>query len=218
MSSTPPSLPAQFFRRPPSQPRQLPVDPEWKCQRDGACCKSVPEIRMTSEERTLFLRSLLDGVKTQWRETDDGMWALKAKPCPAYLFNECTVYENRPYECRRYGCLRPDVKTEPWTETGHMERFQTSRVARRMLTLMQNRAMRWAEKHGWGPLRIKEYELDKAVKEAAAKVQGLSSEPAYKRPFFTLPTALQELADQKAEIRRVFSGALRRIEAHRRKR
>jgi Fe-S-cluster containining protein len=87
----------------------------------------------------------------EFRDMGDGFVALKAKPCPLYVFKTCLVYEHRPYNCRRFACMRPDPKTEPFEADGGnlMARVKTSRVARRMAQTFQRRAQRWAVKHGW---------------------------------------------------------------------
>jgi hypothetical protein len=73
----------------------------------------------------------------------------------------CTVHAARPYNCRRFGCLRPDPGAEPfepeeWDPSrGKLgcvnlsERIAKSRVARRLYALIQRKAQRWALKHGW---------------------------------------------------------------------
>lgn len=83
------------------------------------------------------------------------MVALKAKPCPFFLFKECTVYESRPYNCRRFACMRPDPKTEPFQLNeadecvNFWERMAVSREVRRLAVLIQRKAQRWARAHGW---------------------------------------------------------------------
>lgn len=112
---------------------------------------------MTREERMALLPHVPDGVLTVWRDVNPTHVALKAHPCPFYLFKTCTVYEVRPYNCRRFGCMRPDPKTEPFEESpkGILgcanlgDRIRMSRVARRMGELMQRKAQRWARRHGW---------------------------------------------------------------------
>jgi Fe-S-cluster containining protein len=110
---------------------------------------------MTRQERIAVLQAAPEGVPSQWRDIDENLVALKAKPCPFYLFKECTVYESRPYNCRRFACMRPDPKAEPF-ELGEgdlcknfWERFAVSREVRRYAALIQRRAQRWALTHGW---------------------------------------------------------------------
>ena len=96
-----------------------------------------------------------------------GFWALRAGPCPFLEYPAglptCIVHEARPYNCRRFGCLRPDVKAEPLQmaplapvlKYGNIgcvnlrERLLQSRVARRIYGLLQRKGQRWALKHGW---------------------------------------------------------------------
>ena len=156
MSETPP-LPVGFYREP---PKARPVEPHWKCKRSGDCCSLPDEVVMTREERTAILPVIPLGIQTAWREIEGtNMVALKAQPCPFFIFKECVVYDVRPYNCRRFACLRPDPKTEPF-EFDHTpqkltgcknadDRFYTSRVAKRLLIQIQRKAQIWARKHGW---------------------------------------------------------------------
>lgn len=156
MSATPP-LPIGFYRE---KPKARPVDPHWKCHRSGDCCSIPVEVIMTREERTAILPKIPQGIRTEWRDVEGSqLVALKAHPCPFFIFGECLVYDVRPYNCRRFACMRPDPKTElfendlsPSTITGCRnadDRFYTSRVARRMLVQIQRKAMNWARAHGW---------------------------------------------------------------------
>lgn len=106
---------------------------------------------MTHEERLVLMRAIPQGLVTQWRPIDEMFVALKAGPCPLYAFKTCLVYAVRPFNCRRFGCMRPDVVAEPFEANGAnmMDRTNTSRVAWRMAKLMQRKAQRWARKHGW---------------------------------------------------------------------
>lgn len=109
---------------------------------------------MTHQERLQLMKSIPEGSKivTHWREINEKFVALKAQPCPFFIFQGCIVYANRPYNCRRFACMRPDVKAEPFEGDGKnnmMDRFQTSRVARRMLIRIQRKAQGWAHKYGW---------------------------------------------------------------------
>lgn len=138
----------------PMLPQPRPVDPAWKCQRDGACCTIPAEVVMTRQERFALLRAAPDTILSEWREIDEKFVALKAHPCPFYIFNECVVYDSRPYNCRRFACMRPDVKAEPVkTERDLLacveERIGVSRAALRLARLIQRRSQKWALKHEW---------------------------------------------------------------------
>lgn len=132
-------------------PAERAVDPNWKCQRDGACCTDIEEVVMTKEEAALLVHRAPPTITMQFRDAGDNFVAMKAGPCPLYAFEQCLVYEVRPYNCRRFVCLRPHPKTEPFEGGKCMtERVEKSRVAARMATLIQRRAQKWARKHGWG--------------------------------------------------------------------
>lgn len=91
-------------------------------------------------------------ITMNFRPTEDPKFvAMQAGPCPLFVFNGCLVYEHRPYNCRRFACMRPDVKAEPFEVDGSnlLDRVKTSRVARRLATQIQRKARRWADKHGW---------------------------------------------------------------------
>jgi Fe-S-cluster containining protein len=135
----------------PMLPKPRPVDPQWQCHRSGDCCSIPVEVAMTKEEMVQIVHHAPPTIKMEFRDMGDGFVALKAKPCPLYVFKTCLVYEHRPYNCRRFACMRPDPKTEPFEADGGnlMARVKTSRVARRMAQTFQRRAQRWAVKHGW---------------------------------------------------------------------
>lgn len=131
----------------------LPVDPWWTCQRTGECCQKVAEVVMTTEEmRTLVLHAP-PTIQMEFRPRGDGFVAMRAAPCPLHIFGDCTVYEHRPYNCRRFGCMRPFPKEEPFDPGGGnmMIRVANARPARRLAERMQKKAQAWAVKHGWGP-------------------------------------------------------------------
>ncbi len=131
-------------------PTPRPVDPHWRCQRSGDCCTQPAEVVMTTREAAVLMRAAPD-VAVEFRKERDGFVALKAQPCPFYADHRCTVYEVRPYACRRFGCMRLDVTAEPFEADGGnlRDRVQTSRVAWRLAKKMQRQAQPWARKMGW---------------------------------------------------------------------
>lgn len=133
-------------------PVYRPVDPAWTCQRSGDCCTIPGEVVMTKTEATRLVFHAPPTIKLEFRPVDDQFVAMKAGPCPLYVFKTCLVYDNRPYNCRRFACMRPDVNAEPFEADGSnlMDRVKTSRVARRMAEQFQRKAQRWARKMGWG--------------------------------------------------------------------
>lgn len=105
---------------------------------------------MTKEEAAAIVHAAPSEIQMSFRPVDNGMVALKALPCPLFAFNRCLVYAVRPFNCRRYVCLRPDVKAEPFDgDRNMMDRVKTSRVARRIAERHQRKAQRWARTHGW---------------------------------------------------------------------
>ena len=116
---------------------------------------------MTNEERQViedYIGPEKAATLTWIDWPEHGLIALKAGPCPLLNGNLCSVHPVKPYNCRRWGCFRPDTKTEP-LETDHgflgspstRERFYASRGVRRQLQQMQRKAQRWALAHGWNP-------------------------------------------------------------------
>lgn len=135
------------------QPR--PVEEGWKCKQSGDCCTTPREVIMTKEEAAVIVHAAPEGIVMHFRPTDrEGFVALKAKPCPLFVFNGCLVYHSRPYNCRRFACMRPDPKTEKFEESedgclNFEARIANSRSARRLAARIQNKAKSWALKHGW---------------------------------------------------------------------
>lgn len=156
--------PVQFHAHPP-----LPVDDAWTCHRTGDCCRQTQAITVSSQEADL-LQGWADQHFTigelgrlRWAPDRPGFVRLKAGPCPFLSEKgQCRVYEVRPYNCRRFACLRVDPKTEalhlipnsPYfkDQTGCFntrERVLGSRAARRLYERIQRHAQRWARAHGW---------------------------------------------------------------------
>lgn len=142
----PVSVPGQL-----AEPKVRPVDPEWHCQRSGDCCTKITEVVMTKQEASSITFHAPPQIVLHFRPVDDKFVALKAEPCPLYAFKTCLVYAHRPFNCRRFACMRPDVKAEPFEMSGAnmMDRVHTSKVARKMAQTIQRRAQRWARKMGW---------------------------------------------------------------------
>lgn len=135
----------------PMLPAARPVDAHWKCQRSGDCCTQPREVIMTQHEAAVLVHEAPKEIVMHFRPAGEGFVALKAAPCPLFAFNTCLVYNHRPYNCRRFACMRPDPKSEPFEADGGnmMARVKTSRIARRLAVRIQNKAQGWAQKHGW---------------------------------------------------------------------
>lgn len=99
-----------------------------------------------AERRTLTAAALAAGdVRLTFRpHPDPDFVCLVARPCPLYAEDAkaCRVYEARPYNCRRFACLRRDY-------TQAYDAGPQSRADRRQLVVMQRRAQPWARAHGW---------------------------------------------------------------------
>lgn len=103
----------------------------WTCTQCGECCRTTPFVVVTDAER-----ALLDarGPATYTPDPAPGFQRLMAAPCPFYD-QGCTVYDVRPYNCRRYASMKGYTGTE--------------RNARRYQVQLQKKAQRWATQHGW---------------------------------------------------------------------
>jgi Fe-S-cluster containining protein len=169
MQSAP--LPLPLFKK----TAPLPVEDNWQCKRSGECCTKPDFVIMTEQEQKVLMgsaeRALTIGQlnKIHWQPDQPGFVALLAGPCPLHEFvngvSTCLVHSVRPYNCRRFACLRPDPKKEPLQiaplapvlQYGNVgcsnlrQRLLQSRVARRTFELIQRKARRWADKHGWLP-------------------------------------------------------------------
>ena len=135
----------------PMLPTPRPVEEQWKCKRSGDCCTKPAEVVMTKREASILVLHAPPTIQMQFRQIDDKFVALKAAPCPLYVFGSCLVYAVRPYNCRRFACMRPDPKTEPFevNDGNWKDRLLTSRSARRQLMNIQRKAQRWADRMGW---------------------------------------------------------------------
>lgn len=163
----------EFHRTRPAPTVEVrPVDPAWVCQRSGDCCRKVDVVTMTQAEAALLQQwadqhwTLKQLGTLKWDPHPDNprFVQLQAGPCPFLAGKaECTVHDIRPYNCRRFGCLRPDPASEPLKMaplspvllygtigcSNLRERLMQSRVARRIYALLQRKGMRWALQHGW---------------------------------------------------------------------
>ena len=99
------------------------------CTACANCCKTVRPT-FTEEEIERLTRRL--GIeRQQFIETylqrtdsdDDNPWQTRSTPCPFLKDNRCSVYEDRPDDCRGYPYLdRPDFTSRLW---GMIERTFT---------------------------------------------------------------------------------------------
>lgn len=151
-----------------------PIEDNWSCKRSGDCCKIPSHVGMTTQERDL----LLEWARANWtikqlntltfEETADERFVeLVAKPCPFLDESSgkpiCSVRPIRPYNCRRFGCLRPDPSSEPFrlgklpdfvpypnlANVNMRMRIIQSAKMRKLYALLQRKAQRWGRKVGW---------------------------------------------------------------------
>lgn len=119
---------------------------------------------MTDAERAVIVRDPRSAGRSLHWSLEPGPWtpgakvALAAQPCPFVTDrNACAIYDIRPYNCRRFGCFRPEPAREPLDLTADgvvlnfVDRFQASRRVRQEAERLQARAQPWALAHGWTP-------------------------------------------------------------------
>ena len=140
----------------------------WSCAMTGDCCRNLKGVTMTVEEAQRIKDAVPESVfnKLIWapvaKQTNGHFISLQANPCPLLdTAGRCTVYVVRPYNCRRFICLRPDPSIEPYepepidTERKRYgcanlsDRVNTDRAARRFFQVIQRKAQRWAIQNGW---------------------------------------------------------------------
>jgi len=126
----------------------------WRCAMTGDCCRQTAAVVMTDSERAVLEQSgknAPDAPTLVWLDPPaPGMQALKAAPCPLLdAEGRCSVYESRPFNCRRFGCFRQDG--EPYYEAAQLLAFrtETDNAVRSQRKSMQRAARPWAEAHGW---------------------------------------------------------------------
>jgi Fe-S-cluster containining protein len=110
---------------------------------------------MTRAEAAEVRAAAAPEVHLAWEAhpADSRFVVLRARPCPLLRMEgalaTCAVWAVRPMNCRRYGCGREDVRTEPYDAAPIPVRFYTDRAFRRQMVLMQRKAQRWGRAHGW---------------------------------------------------------------------
>lgn len=134
----------------------------WTCARTGDCCQRGPVLRTAERDALLAAHPALaiPDDFTPVPGLPGGFLRWHRDPCPALVESagggtRCAVYPTRPFNCRRFMCLRPNPKDEPLEIGGPMgcwnasTRVQVSRAARRFYAHNQRRAQRWALSYGW---------------------------------------------------------------------
>jgi Fe-S-cluster containining protein len=115
----------------------------WTCQRDGACCQQPAEVVMTHAERAVIEQAASPSRALAFAPHADPRFVrLLAAPCPLYA-DGCTVYDVRPYNCRRFACQRTDYDTQAY------DQGPQTRQDVRQLVVLQRHAQRWGRTHGW---------------------------------------------------------------------
>lgn len=78
---------------------------------------------------------------------------LDGTPCPLLDGKDCSVYDVRPYQCRRFQCHRaPGEAFDPSGPLGCKnlsDRLEQSAETRKAYKRNQQKAMKWANTHGW---------------------------------------------------------------------
>ena len=126
----------------------------WECDKRGDCCRQPAAVSMTRQEKKAIIRARPDAREMAWTPLGNNMFELKAHPCPLLGADGlCTVYDVRPYNCRRFMCLRGPG--ESWITGMHGQcvnlekRLKYSNHALAFYLTNQQAAMPWADRHGW---------------------------------------------------------------------
>lgn len=131
----------------------------WTCLRSGDCCEQPRYVVVTQRERRVLEAAAqkLEIVGLQWRAGERPSHThLVARPCPFFTRDEagqgvCRVYDERPYNCRRFMCGR--TTTEESYDRGAVDgiplRVLTSADLRQQYADNQCAAQAWADAHGW---------------------------------------------------------------------
>ena len=109
---------------------------------------------MTEGEWAVLAEQKVPGVLAE--RMDDGWRLLKGTPCPMLDENKrCRVYDVRPYNCRRFQCLRVAGEDYIPSDDAHLGcanlyvRLTQSRSARNQYRRNQRHHQPWALAHGW---------------------------------------------------------------------
>lgn len=90
----------------------------FECTGCGACCTGAPgRVRVTEEERDRLatrLKCTPDQFRERFMRVLDGEWVLTEKPGGDCVFYEqgCSVYDDRPQQCRTYPFWLCTLRTE----------------------------------------------------------------------------------------------------------
>ncbi len=131
----------------------------WTCHQTGDCCRQAGAVVMTLAE-SAALREAAPDRDLRFDAFGDGrrvvlMPVAGTRQCPLLgADGRCSVYAARPYNCRRFACLRtsPD---EPLTIGGPMGSLNTEATVRgsvqaaRWYARNQRAAQWWGRRHGW---------------------------------------------------------------------
>ena len=100
-----------------------------ECTSCGRCCKELKPMFSDDEQQLLAKRLAVtvEQLRQQYLEydtsDDEPGWQIKTAPCPFLKDDKCTVYEDRPSNCRDYPYLhKPDFSDRTW---GMIERTFT---------------------------------------------------------------------------------------------
>lgn len=127
---------------------------KWVCRMEGDCCKAVQAVTVTGPELKALYEARPD---VHLHITEIGLpdgrthYQFAAGPCPFLAADgKCSVYEVRPYNCRRWMCGRMS-HDEPLTDLAPVPmKVLLDRDLRRQYDLNQRRARaQWAHKMGW---------------------------------------------------------------------
>lgn len=119
---------------------------KWHCSQRGDCCRTLGRITMSPEEAQL-LRARAGERVLLFEHREDGFVTLLGSPACPFYDHGCTVYDVRPYNCRRFMCFRE--RDEPFNPVAIENAIILIRDLRRQYDRNQRAAQPWADAHGW---------------------------------------------------------------------
>lgn len=115
-----------------------------KCLQCGECCKNKEYVKLSKEEYE-FLQGL---EPFNLPKEKDGKY-LMPKPCLFYKHG-CTIYNDRPTECRMFHCGRVKEDDKPIEFIAEQRKLMDSNPEyKEFITKMQDEAAEYGNNHGW---------------------------------------------------------------------
>ena len=120
-----------------------------ECFRCGECCKTLYNgLLVTFQELRMMQKAT--NPKLEYKLVRHNRYKLSGQTCPLYTGCKCSIYEERPTQCRLYHCGRlseTDRKIE--TINGIQELMVSNPEYMQYRQLMELEGVTWGNQHGW---------------------------------------------------------------------